>query len=215
MNGTYLSFKKGASIFQEGDAAENLFLIKDGTVQISKQTDTGKELTIRLCSSNSLIGENIAFCKLNRHATTAIVMEDVTLYSLNNELLEMHLTEQPTLMTDYLQWIQVENIKNQSRLRDLMLHGKKGALFSTLIRLANTYGQSVDGNSIYIDFLLTNSEMANLCATSREMINRMLSDLKKQRIISIEKGYITIHQLDFLKQEISCDECPLCVCRID
>ncbi|UZN00159.1 helix-turn-helix domain-containing protein [Lysinibacillus sp. MHQ-1] len=31
----------------------------------------------------------------------------------------------------------------------------------------------------FIEFQLTNTEIANLCATSREMINRMLNDLKK------------------------------------
>ena len=47
------------------------------------------------------------------------------------------------------------------------------------------------------------------------MINRMLNDLKKHRIISFDKGYITIHDLQFLKDEISCENCPLTICRID
>ena len=106
-------------------------------------------------------------------------------------------------------------MKNQTRTRDIVLHGKKGALFSTLIRLANTYGEKRDANSIFINFSLTNTEIANLCATSREMINRILNDLKKHHIISFEKGFITIHDLNFLKNEIECADCPLAICRID
>ncbi len=97
----------------------------------------------------------------------------------------------------------------------MILNGKKGALFSTLIRLSNTYGKPLENDTIYIDLPLTNTEIANLCATSREMINRMLNDLKKHNIISFEKGYITIHDLQFLKDEISCENCPLQICRID
>lgn len=35
--------------------------------------------------------------------------------------------------------------KQHTKFRDLLLYGKKGALYSTLIRLANSYGKEVDG----------------------------------------------------------------------
>ncbi|WP_332650346.1 Crp/Fnr family transcriptional regulator [Lysinibacillus sp. 54212] len=125
------------------------------------------------------------------------------------------LTEHPSLLVEYLTWLQTENLKHQSRIRDLVLNGKKGALFSTLIRLANTYGEFRHDNEVFINFTLTNTEIANLCATSREMINRMLNDLKKHNIITFDKGYITILDLQFLKDEIACENCPLHICRID
>lgn len=81
--------------------------------------------------------------------------------------------------------------------------------------MSNTYGEITDDNNIFINFNLTNTEIANLCSTSREMINRMLNDLRKQNILSIEKGYITIHDLNYLKAEICCDNCPIEICRID
>lgn len=119
------------------------------------------------------------------------------------------------MMIEYLKWLQTENPKNQSLIRDLVIHGKKGALFSTLIRLSNSYGKTLDDGRIFININLTNTDIANMCSTSREMINRMLNDLKKQQMITFEKGFITILNLDYLKQEICCDECPIFVCRID
>ena len=212
-----LSFKieKDSHIFQEGERAEDIFFIKEGTVQISQQTESGKELTIRICSKGTIIGENAMFCHINYHSTTAIATQHTELLALSNNKLEMLITEHPNLLVDYLKWVQVENIKNQTRMRDLVMHGKKGALFSTLIRLANTYGQVQDDRSIFINSSLTNTEIANLCGTSREMINRMLNDLKKHHIISFTKGYITILDLEFLKKEIECAHCPLIICRID
>ncbi|MEK4228485.1 Crp/Fnr family transcriptional regulator [Solibacillus sp. FSL H8-0538] len=214
-HGVHTKAEKGSHIFQEGERAESIFLIQSGTIQISKETESGKELTIRICSNEGLIGESLLFCKLNYHATTAKALEASELLVVHNDALELLLTEHPSLMMDYLKWIQTENMKNQSRLRDLVLHGKKGALFSTLIRLANTYGEFRSENEIYINYALTNTEMANLCATSREMINRMLNDLKKHGVITIGKGYITILDLQFLKDEIDCENCPLSICRID
>lgn len=214
-HGLLLKVNKGNHIFQAGERAEDIFLIQSGTVQISKETESGKELTFRICGDNTIIGENSLFCKLSYHATTACAIEPTTLYVLNKKTLELFLTEQPALMIEYMQWLQTENVKHQSRLRDLVLHGKKGALFSTLIRLVNTYGKTAENGHIFIDYSLTNTDIANLCATSREMINRMLNDLKKNNIISFHKGYITIHDLQFLKNEIDCENCPLHICRID
>ena len=213
--GLPLKIEKDSHIFQEGERAENIFFIKEGAVQISQQTESGKELTIRICGKGVIIGENSMFCHINYHSTSAIATEQTELLALTNHKLEMLLTQHPNLLVDYLKWLQVENIKNQTRMRDLVIHGKKGALFSTLIRLANTYGQKQDNQTIFINFSLTNTEIANLCATSREMINRMLNDLKKHHIITFTKGYITILDVDFLKKEIECADCPLVICRID
>ena len=214
-NGQIFRYERDHYIFQEGERAEDIFFIKNGAVQISQQTESGKELTIRICSNGIIIGENSMFCHIQYHSTTAKATEPTELLSLSKSKLEVLLTGQPSLLVDYLKWMQVENIKNQTRMRDLVLHGKKGALFSTLIRLANTYGEIKDDNSIFINFSLTNTEIANLCATSREMINRMLNDLKKHHILSFEKGFITIHDINFLKKEIECADCPLAICRID
>ena len=155
------------------------------------------------------------FCKVNYHSVTVKALETSQLLSLHTHTLELLLSENPQLLVEYLKWLQIENMKHQSRLRDLVLNGKKGALFSTLIRLANTYGEFRSDNEVLIKFPLTNTEIANLCATSREMINRMLNDLKKHHIISFDKSYNTIHDFQFLKDEIACENCPLNICRID
>lgn len=213
--GSLIRIDKGHHIFQEGELAEDIFLIQSGTIHIGKETEGGKELTVRICGEGSIIGESALFCHFNHYSTTAIAVEPTTLYALSKNTIELLLTEHSNLMVEYMKWLQTENMKSQSRLRDLVLHGKKGALFSTLIRLSNTYGQVQENGHIFINYSLTNSDIASLCATSREMINRMLNDLKKQNIISFNKGFITVHDMHFLKSEIDCENCPLTICRID
>ncbi|QCR31580.1 Crp/Fnr family transcriptional regulator [Lysinibacillus sp. SGAir0095] len=215
--GLLVKVEKGNHIFHEGESAGDLFLIKNGSVQISKETEHGKELTFRVCGKNSIIGESSLFGPTTFHSNTAKAIINSEIIILNKNTLEMILTEQPSLMIEYLKWIQNENLKNQSLIRDLVIHGKRGALFSTLIRLSNTYGEPIneDNNHIFINLHLTNSEVANLCSTSREMINRMLNELKKLNIITFEKGYITILDLNYLKEEIACENCPATICRID
>lgn len=214
-HGQLLKFDKGIQIFQEGETADDIYLVKHGKIQISKESEMGKELTLRICGRGSILGETTLFNKENIHSTSAIALTGSEVYLLSKSALELLLTEQPALLIEYLKWLQNENIKNQSLIRDLVMNGKKGALYSTLIRLSNTYGETISDNVVYINFNLTNTEIANLCSTSREMVNRMLNELRKQKIITLDKGFITINDLQFLKDEICCENCPSSICRID
>ena len=214
-HGITVKAAKDSYIFREGEQADMVFFVMTGVVQICKDAESGKEMTMRICGPQTLIGESTLYCRHQLHSTTAKTIEASVLIGLHTDTLEMLLNEHPSAMIDYLQWIQIENLKNQTRIRDLLLNGKKGALYSTLIRLSNTYGKKREDGSIFIQLALTNTDVANLCATSRELINRMLNDLKKLGVIEFDKGYITILDLAYLKREIACENCPLSICQID
>ncbi|MFJ7825208.1 Crp/Fnr family transcriptional regulator [Psychrobacillus sp. NPDC096623] len=213
--GANLKLEKDRSVFLEGQIAEDVYLIKTGTVRISKDTESGKILTLRISGNSTFIGEASIFCDTIYHSVSANTIEPTELLVLSRATLEKYLSECSSLMMEWIQIMQTHNLKNETRFRDLLLHGKKGALMSTLIRLTNTYGVKQTDGSILINHAMTNQELANFCATSREVVNRILNDLKKKNVLSLDKGMITIHDLHFLRTEVECDNCPLYICRID
>ena len=213
--GTNLKLDKERPVFLEGESAEDVYFIKNGTVRISKDTESGKLLTLRITGNNTFIGETSIFCETIYHSVSANTIETTHLLVLPRATLEKYLSDCSSLMMEWIQIMQMHHQKNETRFRDLLLHGKKGALLSTLIRLTNTYGVTQLDGSILIDHAITNQELANFCATSREVVNRILNDLKKKDVLSLDKGMITIHDLQFLRTEVECDNCPLHICRID
>ncbi|GAA3320238.1 hypothetical protein GCM10020331_030400 [Ectobacillus funiculus] len=82
------------------------------------------------------------------------------------------------VMTDHIR-------KQHTKFRDLVLYGKKGALYSTLIRMTNSYGVPVE-NGILLDVQMTNQDLANFSSTTRESVNRALNELKGMGILSFE-----------------------------
>ncbi|MCC5803043.1 Crp/Fnr family transcriptional regulator [Rossellomorea vietnamensis] len=208
------TLKKGCYLFQEGKAAHELYLIKNGRIQISKVIPDGRELSLRICSTDDVIGELTLFSKEAYYMLSAKILEDTKVYVLPKETFEETLSQNGDLTIQWLKWIQLQNQQNQTKFRDLILHGKKGALYSTLIRMTNSYGKAVN-TGILIDLPLTNQELANFCGSSREVVNRLLSELKKDNVLMSEKGYITILDLAYLKNEIDCENCPVSICRID
>ena len=78
-----------------------------------------------------------------------------------------------------MKWISEHLRRMQTKFRDLVLHGKKVPCILPFIRMTNSYG-ILKENGILIDLPLTNQELANFCATSRESVNRMLNELKSK-----------------------------------
>ncbi|MEI3612237.1 Crp/Fnr family transcriptional regulator [Pseudogracilibacillus sp. SO30301A] len=205
---------KNDSLFEPGDNIQYLYMVTSGKIVLSKPLTDGREFALRICKKGDLIGESTLFSnhgtKHILHATAhrkssvaGIHKEHITNLLQNNDKLALYLINE----------ISQNALRDQTKLIDLVMHGKKGALYSTLIRLANSYGQQQNGN-IFIKIKLTNQELANFCGTSRENINRSLSELRKDRIISIENKHIMIHDIDFLKEELNCEGCPITLCSI-
>lgn len=206
--------EKGHFLFQEGSPSKEIYVLLSGLIQISKIIPDGRELTLRICSEGDLIGELNIFCSTPRNLLSAKVTESGEVAVIMKDVLEAKLASDQALALEFMHWMSQHYRKTQTKFRDLVLHGKKGALYSTLIRMANSYGVKTS-NGIMIDLLLTNQEVANFCGTSREVVNRLLGELRKKGVISINKGIITIHQLPYLKKEIDCENCPKEICNID
>jgi CRP-like cAMP-binding protein len=205
--------EKGTFLFQEGTPSHELYIIRSGKVRISKITPDGRELTLRLCGQGDLIGELTLFNPSQRNIQSGKVIESGEVAVIYQMSLEEKLAKNPALALEFMKWMSLQNQKAQTRFRDLVLNGKKGAMYSTLIRLANSFGER-NNNGITISLNVTNQELANFCGTSREVVNRFLSELRKNGIISVNKGVITINDLNYLKMEIDCENCPIEICNI-
>ncbi|AFV05248.1 transcriptional regulator, Crp/Fnr family [Dehalobacter sp. CF] len=51
-------YRKGESLFAEGDPAETIYLVKGGKVLLYKISEDGKELSLDILQENDIFGEN-------------------------------------------------------------------------------------------------------------------------------------------------------------
>ncbi|WP_040229116.1 Crp/Fnr family transcriptional regulator [Bhargavaea cecembensis] len=206
---------KGEFLFREGEPADTLYYIETGRIRVGKVTPDGRELTFRLCGSEDFIGEVMPYCEPCAYTVEAKAAEDSTVSVIPKDALEEHLYLNPDLAVAYMRWMGVLHQRTQSKFRDLILHGKKGALYSTLIRMSNSYGIKRDDGTILLDIELTNQDLANYCGMAREVANRMLAALKKEKKIKMEDGKIVLLDVGYLRSEIHCENCPAEICTIE
>jgi len=213
--GTVKKVGSNTYIFREGMDAGEIFIIKSGLIQVSKLTPEGKKLTLRICTSGDIIGELTLFNNNPTYLLSAKVIWPGEILVISKNRLEEELKKNGELALEFMKWGSVHMRKFQTKIRDLLLNGKKGALYSTLIRLSNSFGINKDGG-ILIDIALTNQELAEFCAATRESINRMLVELRRTDIISMTKeGKIFIKDIEFLRVKNGCENCPIEVCNIN
>ncbi|OAH59432.1 MULTISPECIES: Crp/Fnr family transcriptional regulator [Bacillaceae] len=208
------SFKKGTYLFQEGEAASNIFWLQSGKIQIGKVIPDGRELTIRISKAMDMLIEMALFEEDANYTMNARAIESGEALVIPRRKLESALSSKTELMVQWLRYTHNHHLRTQSKLRDLVLNGKKGGVYSTLIRMGNTFGEKTE-DGLRLNVSLTNQEMANLCGTSREVVNRLLSELRKEGIIKMKRNRIILCDIDYLKQEVNCENCPIDMCQID
>ena len=212
--GKIINLKSGEYLFREGDPAKYFYLVRSGQIFIMKYASSGRILSLRLATHGSIIGELPLYEEKPTYIFNAVAQSVSEVYAIEFPTLHSYLEKKPLLAVNLLKIISIHMRKQHSKFRDLVLYGKKGALYSTLIRLSNSYGKEVDGG-ILITVPLTNQELANYSATARESLNRMLGELRRQGIIESRGNLIFIKDINYLRQEIECENCGKEICNIE
>lgn len=210
---TDLTIPAGANLFWEDDKADKFHYIHQGSLKVSKSNNEGKEFVLYLYRAGDMMGrmDGNGFSK---QIFNAYAVEDCMIGVIDNVDLELLLWQNGELAIEFMKWMSLSHRTTQTKFRDLMLYGKPGALCSSLIRMANSFGIPGDNGTTTIGIKLTNAEIADYIGAARESVNRMLGDLKKAGAIAIEGGYITLTDIDYLRSVCHCELCPKEICRM-
>jgi len=192
--------QKGTILFSENDEADAVYFLRTGKVRLSKSSPEGKELVLHIRKPGDLFAE-VALFRKTVYPATAEMIEDGEVVLIRNQNLEEIVKRYPEIGISIIQIMGERLHLAQSKLRDVTLYGKLGALASALIRLAEEYGKPSE-EGIKVDLTLTHQELANFIGAARENVNRMMSTLEKSGVLTMKRGEICIKDLQSLKNYI-------------
>jgi CRP-like cAMP-binding protein len=107
--------KKGDVLFRAGDPGEELFLIKDGSIVVSKPVTGRVEQVLSRLGPGEAFGEMSVFGDERRRSATCQAEVDSTLYSLDRDSLNRFVTGSPLAAAKFFQQMVQVAFK---RLRD-------------------------------------------------------------------------------------------------
>jgi CRP-like cAMP-binding protein len=206
--------KAGSVLFQEKDSVEYVYLLLKGSISLGRVHLRGKDFILKILNDQELIMEYQLFKSNPRYQFYAKTLTDCDMILIKKEQFEEFLLNDSEAMNALVSWLSTGYLKAQMKCQDLIMNGKKGGLYSILIRLCNTYGVKND-DGILIDLPLTHQELANLTFGTREVIQRALKDLREKGIIDYDNQKFTIKKLNYLKEEVDCQNCSHEICGIN
>ena len=173
------SYPEHAVIVNEGDRADSLYLIFSGTIEFFVNGDDGRRLVLGMRGPGEYFGE-IALDSGVRSAS-AIAIEPCRLGMLERTAFLSFLGSHPETALALINQLIGRTRTLTERVRDLALLDVYGRLAKLLLSMARE-----DNGRLVVAQGLTQQEMGERIGASREMVSRILRDLKAGGYVRFE-----------------------------
>jgi CRP/FNR family transcriptional regulator, global nitrogen regulator len=197
------TFERGKTIFFPGDPAERVYFLVKGAVKLSRVYEAGEEITVALLRENSVFGvlSLITGQRADRFYH-AVAFTTVELLSIPIEQVEKALRANPDLSMVMLQGLSSRILQTEMMIETLAHRDMGSRLVSFLLILCRDFGvPTVEG--ITIDLKLSHQAIAEAIGSTRVTVTRLLGDLRQDKMISIYKKKITVHNPIALSQQFT------------
>lgn len=180
--------KKGEALFEEGEHINGLFCIKDGICKVSKMSENGRNQIIDLVQKGDLIGERSLISDETANLT-AVALNDVEVCFIPKEEIIKDLEKNPNFTMGVLKDMANTLKTADNVIVDMAQKTVKQRLAETLLNLHKKFGTNENGN---LDIYLSREDIANIIGTATESAIRLLSNFKKEKLITFHSKEIEI-----------------------
>lgn len=186
------TYKKGQTIFLQGNSPTGLYCINSGKIKVSKISNEGKEAIIRIAGPGDVLGHRSLFSNEN-YGATATVIEDSVVCFLEKKYINETLHNEPSIALNLIKKLSESMGEAEERTASLTQKNVRERLAELLLNLKQDYGVEEHGRW-KIDIKLTREEIASLVGTANETIIRFISEFKDDKLIAQEGK--TLYLLD-------------------
>lgn len=191
-------YARSATIFHQGDVGDELHLIVAGQVRIYTISELGQELSVRIFAEGAFFGE-LALLDGRPRSATAEAMRPTTTLTLHRSAFLQAIEAFPGIAISVLEELSGRLRATNTYVEHLATHSAAQRVVRTLIELADQHG-IVERDATRINLHLTQNDLASLVGTTRETVNRVLSGLREQGLVRIERAQLSVINLPALEQ---------------
>lgn len=174
-------YAKGETIFREGDPADAVCIVKEGRVHLMKFLQSGQASTTCVMTSGD------TFCCLpaldrKPYPVDAVAAVDSTVIRIPINTFHELMQQNPSFLQDSLCHF-CDRLRQVEHKSCALQDSVEQRLAQTLLDLSKKFGKTVP---------LTKHELAEMAGTTVETTIRILSELKKQGVLTSSRGSTTI-----------------------
>ncbi len=182
-------YKRGDTIFFEGDEATGFYMVAEGKVKIFKMSMDGREQILHIFGPGEPFGEVPVFHGQPFPANAVCLVQSSLLFFPRREFVEL-VTTTPSLALSMLAMLSLRLRRFASQVESLSLKEVPGRLAAHLVYLAEEQGRT---DQVVLD--IPKGQLASLLGTSPETLSRIFARMSEEGLIRVQGK--TIELLDY------------------
>lgn len=184
-------YAKGEVVFHMGEPGDALYGIKSGRVRTIIVSPEGKEMTLNLFGPQSTFGV-VGFLDGGPRMATALVIEPAEIFRLPRQAFLSFIQAHPEVAVHVIGYLCGKLRQIKERVGETALLPLAAALARRLLILSEEFGDDIPASQ---------EQLAGFISASRESVNRQLQAWKKQGIVTLHRGGVTLLDPARLEQE--------------
>tara|TARA_R110002049_G_scaffold71370_1_gene183875 strand:- start:39198 stop:39875 length:678 start_codon:yes stop_codon:yes gene_type:complete len=188
--------KKGEVIFEEGEILNGVYCVKDGICKLTKLSANGKDQIVKMVVKGDLLGQRSVVTE-ERSNLQATALNDMEVCFIPKSEILKDLQKNPEFTFDVLKSMANDLREADDIIVNMAQKSVRQRLAETLIYIHDSFGANPDGT---LSVLLSREDFANIVGTATESAIRVLSQFKKEGLITTIGKQIKIKDFEGLKR---------------
>ena len=181
-------YPRNAVVINEGDHSDSLYIIRSGSVKVFLGNDEGKEVILNVQRAGEYFGE-LALIDSGPRSASVITQEKTVLSLISKADFDEFLRQHPAATVKIIRVLVKRLRALTDSVRSLALMDVYGRVARLLLKLSQP-----EGDVRVIRDALTQQDIADRVGASREMVSRILKDLREGGYIEIHDRHITLRE---------------------
>jgi CRP/FNR family transcriptional regulator, cyclic AMP receptor protein len=187
-------------LFVAGDAGDGCYRVRDGLLKVTMVSRSGSERILAFLGAGHIVGELSIIDGLPRSATVMAV-RPTNLTFLSRAAFEEFAGKHPEIYKALVTLLAARLRETDSTIAVGSFLPVRGRVASTLLELAEHFGQDVGSGRIVIRQKIGQGDLAAMAGIARENVSRILNDWQRRKLISRLSGYYCLEDKAKLQSE--------------
>ena len=193
------SWHAGEAIFREGDAGDTCFIIRSGSVKVTRAR-AGRTIALAELHAGDMFGELAMFGGERRSATVEAI-EDTTAVALLAPDVRRIVIQKPEIALRWLGALADRVRSANERVTKQSFQTVASRVAGALLDQAEARRAAGDADSEVV-INATQTDIAQLAGASRESASRFLATLEREGLVTTGRGKVTVHDAEALRNYI-------------
>jgi len=186
-------------LFKQDDPSDGCFAILEGVLKVSIVSSDGHENLLAMLGAGDVIGE-MGLIDAQPRSATATALKPCSLAFLASRDFKHAADTNPVIYVHMLEILSTRLRTSNETATMQQLLPLRGRLARVFLRLAEGFGEPLEGGRILVRQKLTQAELGRMTGSARENVNRQLKEWMREGLVSRISSYYCIEDSEKLRQ---------------